>query len=135
MDYFPQFRTIKENEIADETTIQVVDMPRLPYTYYYLTIRRARNIEWQRELGNSTRKLNYVKPRIEKWESAHNRCRQYEVRLSRFCIGHIRLNHWYLMSRNDQQPTCTNATYRNQRLIIKYCFQKCPQWRDNRKNI
>ena len=33
---------------------------RLTYTEYYLTIRRARNSEWQREWKNSTSKLHYI---------------------------------------------------------------------------
>ena len=38
---------------------------RLLYTEYYLTIRRARNSEWEREWEKSTSKLYYIKPRIE----------------------------------------------------------------------
>ena len=34
---------------------------RLPYTHYYLTIRRARNSEWQREWENNTNKLHFIK--------------------------------------------------------------------------
>ena len=79
-----------------------------------------------------TRKLHYIKPCIEKqkmsttvvdniryWtcmESAHNSCRQLEIKLSRKRIRHTRLTNGHLMSKNDQQSTCTNAAYRNQRL-------------------
>ena len=55
---------------------------------------------------NSTSKLHYIKPRIEEWESAYKSCRKYEVQLSRIRIGHTRLTHGHLMSRNDQPPTC-----------------------------
>ena len=44
---------IKENEEADKAGKQEIEMPRmtkkLPYTNYYLTIRRDRNYEWQKE--------------------------------------------------------------------------------------
>ena len=80
-------------------------MTRLPYTDYYLAIRRARNSEWQRKWEN-TSKLQYIKPRIEEWESSHNSYREYEFKLSLICIGHTRLTHGQLMSRNNQQPTC-----------------------------
>ena len=30
------------------------------------------------------------------------------------------------MSRNIQQPTCTNAAYRNQTLTIKHCLELWP---------
>ena len=53
-------------------------------------------------------------------ESAHNNCRQYEVKLNRIRIGQTRLTHGHLMSRNNQQPTCGNVACGNQRLIIKH---------------
>ena len=99
---------IKGNE---EAAKQAIDMPemtttRLPYTYYYLTIRRSRN---------------------SKWESAYNSCRQYEVKQSKIWIGNTRLIHGYLMLRNEQPPTCRNPACGNQRLTIKHCLQDCPQ--------
>ena len=45
-------------------------------------------------------------------------------------MGHTRLTHGYLMTRNDQQPTCTNVSSRNQTLIIKYYLMECLQWSD-----
>ena len=101
--------------------------------HFLQTIRRARNSEWQREWENNTSKLHYIKPRIEEWESAHNSNRQYEVKLSRIRIGHTRLTHGHLMTRNSQRPTCGSATCGNQNLTIKHCLQDFPQWRDSRK--
>ena len=54
---------IKENEEADKAAKQAIDIPgmtstRIPYTDYYLTIRRAKNTEWQREWENITSKLH-----------------------------------------------------------------------------
>ena len=68
---------------------------RLSYTNYYLTIKRARNSEWQKDWKNSTSKLHYIQPTKE-WESTHNSFRQYEIKLSRLHIGHIKQNnrHW-----------------------------------------
>ena len=48
-------------------------------------------LEWQREWENS--KLYFIKQHIEGWESAHNSCRQCEVKFSKLCIGHTRLTH------------------------------------------
>ena len=104
---------------------------RLLHTEYYLTIRRARN-SWVAK-GNSTSKLHYIKPFIKEWESAYNSCRQYRVKLSKIHIGHTRITHGHLMSRNEQPPTCKNAACGNQRLTIKHCLQYCPQYRDSRK--
>ena len=86
---------IRGNEEADKAAKQAMHMPvmtltRLPHIDYYLIIRRARNCKWQR---------------TKEWESPHNSCRQYEVKLSRIPIGHIRLTHGHLMSRNEQPPT------------------------------
>ena len=58
-------KRIKENEEANKGAKQVIDRTgmtttKLPYTDYYLTIRRARNSEWQREWENSTSKLHYT---------------------------------------------------------------------------
>ena len=66
---------IIKNEEADKATKQAIDMPRvtttrIPYTDYYLTIRRARNSKWQREWENCSSKLHYIKPHIEEKESA-----------------------------------------------------------------
>ena len=49
--------------MADKAAKQEIDMPgmtktRLPHTEYYLTIRRARNSEWQRGWDNNTSKLH-----------------------------------------------------------------------------
>ena len=63
---------------------------------------------------NSTSKLRNIKPRMEEWESAHNSCRQYEIKLSRLRIGHTRLTQGYLMLRNEQQPKCNYAICGNQ---------------------
>ena len=70
---------------------------RLPYEDYYLTIKRARNSEWQKEWENINSLLNYIKSCIEQWESAHNICRLHDVTLNRLRIGHTRLTYRQLM--------------------------------------
>ena len=73
----PAHIEIKGNEEVDKAAKLAIDIPemattRLLYTNYYLIIRRARNSEWE-------------------WKSAHNSFRQYEVKVSRLCIGHTGL--------------------------------------------
>ena len=47
--------------------------------------------------------------------------------MSRFLlIGHTRLNHGHMKSRNDQQPTCTNSAFKNYALTIKRCLKNVP---------
>ena len=89
----PAHIEVKGNEEADRAAKQAIDIPgmtttRLSYTDHYLTIRRARNSEWQRKWENSTSKLHYIKPHIKVWESAYNSCRQYDVKLSKIRIGY-----------------------------------------------
>ena len=92
----PAHIVIKGNEEANKAAKQALYMPgmttkRLPYIDYLMTIRIARNSEWQRKWENNINKLHYIKSRIEEWESVHNSCRQYEVKLARIRIGHTRL--------------------------------------------
>ena len=80
---------IKGNKEADKATKQTIGMPRitttrLPYTEFYLIIRRARNSELQSEWKISTSKLHFIKFHIEVWENAHSNCKQYEVNMSWF---------------------------------------------------
>ena len=134
----PVHTGIKGNEEADKAAKQAIDIPRmtttkLPHTDYYLSIRKTRNSEWQRDWENSTSKINYIKPRIKEWKSAHNSCSQYKVTLSRIHIVPTRLTQEHLMSKYNQQPIWGKAACRNQRLTIKHCLQDCLQWRDSRK--
>ena len=91
-----------------------------------MTIKRAWNSEWQRQWENSTSKLHYIKSCIEEWESNHNSSWQYEVPLSRLYWPH--LTHGHLMSRKDQQPTCTISAGGNQTLTITHFLGECPNW-------
>ena len=66
----------------------------------------------------STNILQYIKAHIEEWESAHNSCRQYEVKLSRLSIGQTGQTHWHLISRNNKHQICRNMACENQRLAV-----------------
>ena len=57
---------VKGNEEANKAAKQAIDIPgmtttRLPYTDYYLTIRRARKSEWQRYWESINCRLHYIK--------------------------------------------------------------------------
>ena len=64
---------------------------RLPYTDYYLTIRRLQTLD-----GKVSGKII-----LAKYTTSNQ---AYEIKLSRLHIGHTRLTHKHLMSRNVQQP-------------------------------
>ena len=58
----PAHSETKGYEKADKAAKQAIDMPemtttRLPYTDYYLTFRKVRNLEWQKKWENSNSKL------------------------------------------------------------------------------
>ena len=126
---------IKGNEEAHKAAKQAIDipgmtMPRLPHTDFFLTIKTLS------DKGNGKTiisKLHHIKPHIKEWESAHNSCRQYKVKLSKIRIRHTRLTHRHLMPRNIQQPTCGNAAYQNKRLKIKHCLQDRPPMEGQQK--
>ena len=89
-------KTNKLKEIKEQTKHQkhAIDMPRMTTRLFYTDYFIPDHIE------NSTSKLHYIKLPIQKLEIAYNSFRQYEVKLSRLCIGHTRLTHRYLMPRN-----------------------------------
>ena len=91
---------------------------RLSYTDYYLTIRRAKNSEWQREWESvlayyTTLNLTFNRGKVSTAVLG-------SIRSSMLYIGHIRLAHSHFMSGNDQHSTCRNTACRNQRLSIKH---------------
>ena len=49
---------VKGNEEADKAEKQSIDMPELTTTTDYMTIRKARNFEWQKEQEKNTSKLH-----------------------------------------------------------------------------
>ena len=51
---------------------------------------------------------------------------QYEVKMSRLCIGHTRLIHEHLRTKNNQKPTFGNAACRNQRTAEKNKICRVP---------
>ena len=71
----PTHIEIKGNEEADKAAKQAIDISGM-------TMTKLPRIE------NNTSKLHYIKPCIEEWESAQNRFRQYEFKLSRIHIRH-----------------------------------------------
>ena len=66
-------------------------------------------------------KLYRIKQRIEEWESLYNCNRQYEVKLSRLCIGQTRLPHEYLFDNKRttiHMPILTQSPIDNRTLSI-----------------
>ena len=77
---------IKRYKESDKAAKQAIYMPgisitRLSHTDYYVTIRNARNFEWQREWENNTSKLHDIKPLIEDWETVHNEVKLNKIRI------------------------------------------------------
>ena len=48
-----------------------------------------------------------------------------EINMRLSYVNSVMATHEHLMSKTDQQPTCTNT--------IKHCFKKCLQWKDTRE--
>ena len=128
---------IKGNEKADKAAKQAIDIPdmtttRLPYTDYYLPsggLGTPKGKGYWKIVVASYTKLNHTSKNGKVLTTAVGN----QVKLSRICIGHNRLTHCHLMSRNIQQPTFRNAVCGNQRLTIKHFLQDCPHWSDSKK--
>ncbi|KAI5743594.1 hypothetical protein M8J77_019999 [Diaphorina citri] len=62
--------------------------------------------QWQRSWDDiPNNKLKRIKPKIEEWPSSQRSTRMEEVVLTRLRIGHTRLTHKYLFTR-EPQPVC-----------------------------
>ncbi|KAI5746926.1 hypothetical protein M8J77_009130 [Diaphorina citri] len=62
--------------------------------------------QWQRSWDDiPNNKLKRIKPKIEEWPSSQRSTRMEEVVLTRLRIGHTRLTHEYLFTR-EPQPVC-----------------------------
>ena len=101
----------------------------LPYRDLYPaiknTFRSAWQFYWDIEINNKMREItNKIKP----WSYTHSSRRQ-EVSLCRLRIGHTRMTHGFLMSR-DPPPYCEDCLVA---LTIKHLLTECPSLSDLRE--
>ena len=89
-------------------------------------IRKKWHISW----NNQSTKLNQIKSTTFRWENP-NLNRKDETSLNRLRIGHTRLTHGYLMSK-DKPPYCEAC---GQRLTVKHILTECQIYDQERMDL
>ena len=124
--WIPSHIGISGNEAADNAAkagldLRVTDM-QLPYTdfkYYIIQYIKSKwQIQWNTTVGN---KLRTIQPTLGKWKGSCRTSRREETVLSRLSIGHSRLTHSYLLTRDDP-PECVPCQCP---LTIKHILVEC----------
>lgn len=119
------------NELADKAAKEALLLPLpqpaiLTATDLSLPVRNDIKASWQSmwdESGPS--KLKMIKKSVRPWKSSERSCRREEVILTRLRIGHTRLTHLYLISR-EEQPKCP---YCRDPLTIPHIFNDCQTYK------
>ena len=78
-------REVEENHLAQQPS-QLLNNTHFCYEVKRFTnnYNEKKTRSWERkEWENTKNKLYYIKPCIEEWESTHDLCMQYELKLSR----------------------------------------------------
>jgi ribonuclease HI len=118
---------IEHNEHVDRMAKNAVHLKNklnnIPFSDVCPALLQSARGQWQHHWNTQlNNKLHSVKPRLGIWESSCQKTRKQEVILSRLRIGHTRLTHGYLMSR-EEPPMCTQC---NTVLTINHIISECP---------
>ena len=128
--WVPAHVGIRGNESVDSlarsaaTTSSSSSIP-LPVADYFPLFHSFLRSEWQRSWAAlSLNFLHSIKPFVTPWHNPSHRCRRWETALARLRIGHTRLTHGFLMSR-DPPPQCPSC---HTRLTVPHFLVSCPQF-------
>ena len=124
--WIPSHIGIIGNEAADTAAkagldLRVTDM-QLPYTDFKYYIIQHIKSKWQAKWNTAVdNKLHSIQPILGKWKGSCRTSRREETVLSRLRIGHSRLTHSYLLTRDDP-PECVPCQCP---LTIKHILVEC----------
>ena len=133
----PSHVELKGNEDADKAAKEAINYPSLKKSvpvYDILSLIKCKvKQKWQSEWESFpiTNKLRSIKTSISPWQSSIQKCRQFEVILTRLRIGHTNLSHGHLMSSpHNLPPICElcNSQMSVQHILVecnKYERQRC----------
>jgi len=133
--WIPGHSSIEGNEKADiqaKHTASSTSLDITPLTTSQDTLKTIKHISlqaWQNTWAKQKTKLNEIKPTILHWPNNH-RDRKKETIINRLRIGHTRITHGYLMSR-DEPPSCTTCGVA---LTIKHILTECFAYLDARNH-
>ena len=108
--WLPSHVGIKGNELADKSAKSALSLPisdfKVPFTDFKSSISKYIQSRWQLQWDTDIHnKLHSIKPSLGEWHQAYRTVRREEVIIARLRIGHSRLTHSWLLTRDDP-PEC-----------------------------
>jgi len=124
--WIPSHVRIKLNEMADnaakEGICSVITQIKIPLERFFPHICKLCMEEWQDSWDSTlTNKLFSIKPVLGKNKPHTSLCCRDETVITRLRIGHSRMTHSYLLSR-ESQPVCDQCKCH---LTVKYMLLEC----------
>jgi len=92
-------------------------------------IRANTHQAWKNEWESTHNKLSAIKPSLTDWKTCNRKNRREEVVLARLRIGHTRLTHKHLFTR-DAAPVCHDC---NKEVTVKHIIEECTKYNSSRK--
>lgn len=83
---------------------------------------------WKSEWETTHNKLSTIKPTLTDWKTSNRNNRREEVVLARLRIGHTRLTHKHLFTR-DPCPVCPDC---NREITVKHILEDCVKYTNSR---
>jgi len=125
--WIPSHVGIKGNEMADKAAKEgirsIITQSKIPPESFFPHISKLCMEEWQDSWDSTpTNKLFSIKPVLGKDKPHTSLCRRDETVITRLRIGHSRMTHSYLLSR-ESQPVCDHCKCH---LTVKHMLLECP---------
>ncbi|KAL4132769.1 hypothetical protein QTP88_009870 [Uroleucon formosanum] len=125
------------NELADKAANEAIKSPRsilinrITFQDALIKINNIIKSHWQESWAktSNTNKLKEIKTSIDPWKTPPPSSRHKEVVITRTRIGHSRLTHLHLITKEDN-PICELC---DKVLTIKHITLKCPKFNSSRQ--
>jgi ribonuclease HI len=135
--WVPSHTGISGNELADKAANEAIASPssvlinKITFQDALIKINNLTKSHWQDswEKISNTNKLKEIKTSIDPWKTPPSSSRHEEVVITRTRIGHSRLTHLHLITKEDS-PTCELC---DKALTIKHITLECPKFTNSRQ--
>ena len=121
----------RADRLAGEAASRAPSPGPVPFRDVFPSIRIAVTACWQQrwETTATTAKMGEITRTVtQEWDYSHIRNRRLQTLVTRLRIGHTRLTHGYLLSR-DLQPYCDDCLVP---LTVRHILVECPSLMDLR---